>query len=80
ETKLAGAIQSSGNAGYVIRTSGVVGGRRGQPRLLPDCGTGALRGDARRLTKLAESTKIADMNCLDIRIALIISIIHRMVG
>jgi len=26
------------------------------------------------------STKIADMNCLDIRIALIISIIHRMVG
>jgi hypothetical protein len=32
------------------------------------------------LTKLANSTKIAAMNCLDIRIALIISIIHRMVG
>jgi len=32
------------------------------------------------LTKPANSSKIAAMNCLDIRIALIISIIHRMVG
>jgi hypothetical protein len=32
------------------------------------------------LTKRADSTKIDYMNCLDIRIALIISIIHRMVG
>jgi hypothetical protein len=42
-----------------------------------------LRGKTRApqgLTKPAKSTKIADMNCLDIRIALIISIIHRMVG
>jgi hypothetical protein len=32
------------------------------------------------LTKRPKSTKIGHMNCLDIRIALIISIIHRMVG
>jgi hypothetical protein len=32
------------------------------------------------LTKRLKSTKIERMNCLDIRIALIISIIHRMVG
>ena len=32
------------------------------------------------LTKRTKSTKIGHMNCLDIRIALIISIIHRMVG
>jgi len=32
------------------------------------------------LTKRLKSTKIERVNCLDIRIALIISIIHRMVG
>jgi hypothetical protein len=37
-------------------------------------------GNRQGLTKRLKSTKIERMNCLDIRIALIISIIHRMVG
>ncbi|AXL50995.1 hypothetical protein DSC91_003442 [Paraburkholderia caffeinilytica] len=36
--------------------------------------------DQEGLTKPVKSTKIERMNCLDIRIALIISTIHRMVG
>ena len=39
-----------------------------------------VRRNEQGLTKAAKSTKISYMNCLDIRIALIISTIHRMVG
>jgi hypothetical protein len=41
---------------------------------------GLARSGDKGLTKAAKSTKIVRMNCLDIRIALIISTIHRMVG
>jgi hypothetical protein len=40
----------------------------------------AARCNEQGLTKPVKSTKIERMNCLDIRIALIISTIHRMVG
>jgi len=41
---------------------------------------GGVHCNRQGLTKRVKSTKIERMNCLDIRIALIISIIHRMVG
>jgi hypothetical protein len=49
----------------------------------PACRAGAAALSSRRLfllTTSVKSTKIDCMNCLDIRIALIISTIHRMVG
>jgi len=39
-----------------------------------------VRYDEQGLTKAVKSTIIVRMSCLDIRIALIISTIHRMVG
>jgi hypothetical protein len=75
-------IVASRRLSVVVATLFMTAGKPGGERMPQPCGELAATrvANQRGLTKRFKSTKIQRMNCLHIRIALIISIIHRMVG